>query len=70
MSQSLIRSHANDPDPKDVARVRMVLINAGHGSQRNRPMNRASMRRRYGRCNQNLTRRFEGRGHLRSRSHV
>jgi len=36
MCQSLIRSHANGPDPKDVARVGMVMINAGrtHGSQR------------------------------------
>jgi hypothetical protein len=33
MCQSLIRSHANGPDPEDVALVRMVMMNAGqtHG---------------------------------------
>src|SRR5262245_2801497 len=55
MCQSLIRSHANGPDPKDVARVGMTMANAEqtHGPQRNRTMNGASMRRRYGGCNRN-----------------
>ena len=35
MCQSLIRSHANGPDPEDVALVRMVVMNAEQTHWRN-----------------------------------
>jgi len=35
MYQSLIRLHANGPDPKDVAGVRVVMPNAGRTHGRN-----------------------------------
>jgi len=35
MYQSLIRSHANGPDPKGVAGVRVVMANAGRTHDRN-----------------------------------
>jgi len=73
MCQSLIRSHANGPDPKDVARVGMMMATAEqtHGPQRNRPMNGASMRPAVWRLQPKLLLDdLEGRGYLRSWSHV
>jgi hypothetical protein len=74
MCQSLIRSHANGPDPKDGRGSRAHGGDKGWtdaSPQRNRPMNGTSMQVAVWRLQPRFhTRRFEGRGYLRSRSHV